>query len=193
MAMVEMQTMRRLLNPAAKCRRVAASRTVCTDALNGDDGLRSVLADLDLMSTITRGIDGMSLALFTEMSRRPIRKVVVWRTLWRVAGCNFVGHGIRYAAGHYGGDLSGEYGRKSWLAEVIRFINDILPLRRRLWLVCLFTPSWWRRWALLRLGGCDCAGAVAGTDCYRTTENMLKLVPDSLREAAYDWVRRSGR
>jgi phosphate transport system permease protein len=27
----------------------------------------------------------------------------------------------------------------------------------------------------------------------RTTENMLKLVPDSLREAAMRWVRRSGR
>ncbi|MFO6425718.1 hypothetical protein ACLBOM_02240 [Escherichia coli] len=41
-----------------------------------------------------------------------------------------------------------EYGRKSWLAEVIRFINDILLYpRRRLWLVCLFTPSWWRRWS----------------------------------------------
>ncbi len=87
MAMVEMQTTGRWLNPAVKCRRVAASRTVLADALDGDDGLRSVLADLDFKSTITRGIDGMSLALFTEMTRRPIRKAVVWRTLWRVAGC----------------------------------------------------------------------------------------------------------
>ncbi len=104
-----------------------------------------------------------------------------------------MGHGIRYAAGHYGGDLSGGYGRKSWLAEVIRFINDILLSRRRLWLVCLSTPSWWHRWSLLRLGGRNCAGAVAGADRYPTTENMLKLVPDSLREAAYARVHRSGR
>lgn len=40
-----------------------------------------------------------------------------------------------------------EYGRKSWLAEVIRFINDICSPHRRLWLVFLFTPSWWRRWS----------------------------------------------
>ncbi len=87
MAMVEMQTTAAWLNPAAKCRRVAASKTVLRCALNGDDGLRSVLADLDFNVPITRGIDGMSLALFTEMTPPPIRKAVVWRTPWRVAAC----------------------------------------------------------------------------------------------------------
>ncbi len=37
-----------------------------------------------------------------------------------------LGYRIGYAAGDYGRDLSGGYGRKSRLAEIIRFINDIL-------------------------------------------------------------------
>ena len=56
-----------------------------------------------------------------------------------------------------------EYGRKSWLAEVIRFINDILLSARLSWWVCSFTPLWWRRWntspagrVLLRWRCCRC-------------------------------------
>lgn len=40
-----------------------------------------------LMSTITRGIDGMSLALFTEMTRRRTRRAAGWRTPWRGVDC----------------------------------------------------------------------------------------------------------
>lgn len=60
-----------------------------------------------LMSTITRGIDGMSLALFTETTPPPNTEGGGLANAPRVAAVNFVGHGIRYAAGHYGGDLSG--------------------------------------------------------------------------------------
>ncbi len=52
-----------------------------------------------LMSTITRGIDGMSLALFTEMTPPP-----------NTAGGGIIdslGYRIGYAAGDYGRDLSG--------------------------------------------------------------------------------------
>ncbi|VFS15337.1 phosphate transporter permease subunit PtsA [Enterobacter cancerogenus] len=61
-----------------------------------------------LMSTITRGIDGMSLALFTEMTPPPNTAggglanalagsglLILWATVFW------------YAAGHHGGDLSG--------------------------------------------------------------------------------------
>ncbi|TGC97134.1 phosphate ABC transporter permease PtsA, partial [Salmonella enterica subsp. enterica serovar Wilhelmsburg] len=80
-----------------------------------------------LMSTITRGIDGMSLALFTEMTPPPNTAggglanalagsglLILWATV--------LGTPLGIMAGIY----LAEYGRKSWLAEVIRFINDIL-------------------------------------------------------------------
>jgi hypothetical protein len=45
-------------------------------------------------------------------------------------------------------------------------------------------PSWWRRWALLRLRGQLALSLIAIPVVVRTTENMLRLVPGSLREAA---------
>ncbi len=50
-----------------------------------------------LMSTITRGIDGMSLALFTEMTPPPGGEWII----------DSLGYRIGYAAGDYGRDLSG--------------------------------------------------------------------------------------
>jgi phosphate transport system permease protein len=80
-----------------------------------------------LFSTVTRGIDGMSLALFTEMTPPPNTAggglanalagsglLILWATVF--------GTPLGIMAGIY----LAEYGRKSWIAEVIRFINDIL-------------------------------------------------------------------
>ncbi len=86
-----------------------------------------------------------------------------------------------------------EYGRKSWLAEVIRSLTTFCSPRRRLWLVCLFTHRGGANGALLRLGGRDCAGALQVPIVIRTTENMLKLVPDSCVKRLMRWVHRSGR
>lgn len=80
-----------------------------------------------LMATITRGFDGMSLALFTEMTPPPNTAggglanalagsglLILWATVF--------GTPLGILAGIY----LAEYGRKSVLAEIIRFINDIL-------------------------------------------------------------------
>lgn len=80
-----------------------------------------------LFSTVTKGMDGMSLALFTEMTPPPNTEggglanaivgsglLILWATV--------IGTPLGILAGVY----LAEYGRKSWLAEVTRFINDIL-------------------------------------------------------------------
>lgn len=61
-----------------------------------------------LMSTITRGIDGMSLALFTEITPPP--NTAGGGLANALAGSGlliFLGYRIGYAAGDYGRDLSG--------------------------------------------------------------------------------------
>ena len=87
-----------------------------------------------LMSTITRGIDGMSLALFTEMTPPPNTAggglanalagsglLILWATVF--------GTPLGIMAGIY----LAEYGRKSVLAEIIRFINDIAAIFRAIY------------------------------------------------------------
>lgn len=80
-----------------------------------------------LFSTVVRGIDGMSLALFTEMTPPPntagggLANAIVGSGLL-IFWATVFGTPLGIMAGIY----LAEYGRKSIVAEVIRFINDIL-------------------------------------------------------------------
>ena len=135
-----------------------------------------------LMSTITRGIDGMSLALFTEMTAggglanalAGSGLLILWATVF--------GTPLGIMAGIY----LAEYGRKSWLAEVIRFINDILLSAPSIvvglfvYTIVVAKMEHFSGWA-----GVIALALLQVPIVIRTTENMLKLVPDSLREAAY--------
>ena len=140
-----------------------------------------------LFSTVVRGIDGMSLALFTEMTPPPNTAggglanalagsglLILWATVF--------GTPLGIMAGIY----LAEYGRKSWLAEVIRFINDILLSAPSIvvglfvYTIVVAQMEHFSGWA-----GVIALALLQVPIVIRTTENMLKLVPDSLREAAY--------
>lgn len=140
-----------------------------------------------LMATITRGFDGMSLALFTEMTPPPNTAggglanalagsglLILWATVF--------GTPLGILAGIY----LAEYGRKSVLAEIIRFINDILLSAPSIvvglfvYTIVVAQMQHFSGWA-----GVIALALLQVPIVIRTTENMLKLVPDSLREAAY--------
>jgi len=140
-----------------------------------------------LFTTVVKGVDGMSLALFTENTPPPNTAggglanaiagsglLILWSTV--------VGTPLGILAGVY----LAEYGRKSALAEVIRFINDILLSAPSI-VVGLFVYSV----VVTRMGHFSGIAGVLSLALLqipiviRTTENMLKLVPDSMREAAY--------
>ncbi|MDC9603636.1 MULTISPECIES: phosphate ABC transporter permease PstA [Xenorhabdus] len=140
-----------------------------------------------LISTVTKGIDGMSLALFTEMTPPPNTEggglanaivgsglLIFWATVF--------GTPLGIMAGIY----LAEYGRHSWLAEIIRFINDILLSAPSIvvglfvYTVVVTKMQHFSGWA-----GVMALALLQIPIVIRTTENMLKLVPDNLREAAY--------
>ncbi|MFG1174597.1 phosphate ABC transporter permease PstA [Erwiniaceae bacterium CAU 1747] len=140
-----------------------------------------------LFATVTRGIDGMSLSLFTENTPPPNTAggglanalagsglLIFWSTVF--------GTPLGIMAGIY----LAEYGRKSWLAEVIRFINDILLSAPSIvvglfvYTIVVAQMQHFSGWA-----GVVALALLQIPIVIRTTENMLKLVPDSLREAAY--------
>ncbi|WP_350025048.1 phosphate ABC transporter permease PstA [Providencia rettgeri] len=140
-----------------------------------------------LFSTVTKGIDGMSLNLFTEMTPPPNTQggglanaivgsglLILWATV--------IGTPLGILAGIY----LAEYGRKSWLASVTRFINDILLSAPSIvvglfvYTIVVAQMQHFSGWA-----GVVALALLQIPIVIRTTENMLKLVPDSLREAAY--------
>jgi phosphate transport system permease protein len=138
-----------------------------------------------LGALIWEGFSGLSLAVFTEMTPPPgsagglLNPIV--GSLIMTGLAVLIGTPIGILAGTY----MAEYGRYSKLSSVVRFINDILLSAPSI-VVGLFVYE-----AMVRPMGhfSGIAGAIALAIIVipvvvRTTEDMLLLVPDSLREAA---------
>lgn len=132
-----------------------------------------------------QGFSGLSLRVFTEMTPPPgaaggLLNAIVG-SLIMTALALLIGAPIGILAGTY----MAEYGRHSHLTSVVRFINDILLSAPSI-VVGLFIY-----YVMVRPMGhfSGIAGAVVLAVLVipvmvRTTEDMLTLVPDTLREAA---------
>jgi phosphate transport system permease protein len=87
--------------------------------------------------------------------------------------------------GIFAGIYLAEYGNRGWLAPVTRFINDILlsapsiVIGLFIYEMYVFQVGHFSAWA-----GSLALALIVIPVVVRTTENMLRLVPDSLREAA---------
>jgi len=140
-----------------------------------------------LYTTLSLGIGGLSVELFTQSTPPPntdgggLLNAIVG-SLLLVVVATFVGTPLGILAGIY----LAEYGQKGWLAGVTRFINDILLSAPSI-VVGLFVYAL----VVAKMGHFSgWAGAIALAllqipIVIRTTENMLKLVPNNLREAAF--------
>jgi len=140
-----------------------------------------------LFETFRLGLGGLALSVFTESTPPPQADVgglanAIVGSLIMVSLATALGTPIGVLAGIY----LAEYGRKSWLGATTGFISDIL----------LSAPS-------IVIGLFIYAAVVAQTKTFsgfagvlalalivipvvvRTTANMLGLVPNALREAAY--------
>ena len=140
-----------------------------------------------LYTTLSLGVGGLSASLFTQSTPPPntdgggLANAIVG-TLMLVGAATVVGTPVGVLAGVY----LAEYGRKGWLASVTRFINDILLSAPSI-VVGLFVYAiivekmgHFSGWA-----GVISLGLLQVPIVIRTTENMLKLVPNALREAAF--------
>lgn len=140
-----------------------------------------------LYSTLTRGISGMSWTLFTESTPATgtpgggLANAIVGSGLF-IFWSTIIGTPLGILAGIY----LAEYSQRSLFAELVRFVNDILLSAPSI-VVGLFIYFI----VVMNTGGFSgWAGILALTllqipIVVRTTENMLKLVPNNLREAAY--------
>lgn len=140
-----------------------------------------------LYTTLSLGISGVSLELFTQSTPPPntdggglANAIVGSLLLVVIATC--VGTPIGVLAGVY----LAEYGQKGWLARTTRFINDILLSAPSI-VVGLFVYAL----VVTKMGhfsgwsGVIALALLQIPIVIRTTENMLRLVPNALREAAF--------
>jgi phosphate transport system permease protein len=138
-----------------------------------------------LATLIYNGISAINLQIFTEMTPPPGDKGgllnAIFGSIVLTIGATVLSTPIGMLAGTY----LAEYGKKSLLAETIRFINDILlsapsiVVGLFIYEVLVVPMGHFSAWA-----GIVVLAVIAIPVIVRTTEDMLNLVPNGLREAA---------
>lgn len=138
-----------------------------------------------LGTLLVEGIGALSSSVFTEMTPPPGEAGGLLNAI--VGSLLMVGIGILIAMpiGVLAGIYLAEYGQRGWLAPLTRFVNDILlsapsiVLGLFIYAVYVANVKHFSGWA-----GSMALALIAIPVIVRSTDNMLMLVPNSLREAA---------
>jgi phosphate transport system permease protein len=139
-----------------------------------------------LFDVFMLGVGGLSMGLFTEMTPPPggqggLANAIVG-SLIMVGLATLIGTPIGVLAGIY----LAEYSQRGWLGSATRFINDILLSAPSIVLgLFIYTLVVARMGSFSGFAGILALALIVIPVVVRTTENMLILVPNSLREAAF--------
>jgi phosphate transport system permease protein len=138
-----------------------------------------------LFTLLKYGFGGINLAMFTQMTPPPgstggLLNAIAGSLMMAIAG-TLIGTPVGILAGIY----LAEFGKRGWLAPTTRFINDILlsapsiVIGLFVYEVVVASSRHFSGWA-----GALALSLIVIPVVVRTTENMLRLVPDTMREAA---------
>jgi len=139
-----------------------------------------------LYTLAAAGLHAFSPALFSQMTPPPGGKGGLLNAIVGSLIIATTGTAIGTPVGILAGIYLAEYGSRGWLAPATRFINDILLSAPSIiiglfvYQVYVFQVKHFSAWA-----GSFALALIVIPIVIRTTENMLRLVPDSLREAAF--------
>ena len=140
-----------------------------------------------LVTLLIKGIDGLSLNMLTQTTPAPgsegggLMNAIVGSLM--LVGLATV---ISTPIGIFAGIYLAEYGEENWLAQVTRFVTDIMlsapSIVIGLFVYALYVANvkHFSGWA-----GSIALSLIAVPVVVRTTDNMLRLVPNSLLEAAF--------
>lgn len=140
-----------------------------------------------LWTVFELGLSGLSLALFTEMTPPPGAETggllnAIVGSLILVVLATLLGTPVGILTGVY----LAEYGRYHWLGKTTRFINDLLlsapsiVIGLFVYAVVVAQTGKFSAWS-----GVIALALIVLPVVVRTTENMLQLIPNTLREAAF--------
>lgn len=140
-----------------------------------------------LFTLVIKGVGAINLAIFTQTTPAPgsegggLMNAIVG-SLLMVGAAVFISTPIGILAGIY----LAEYGEVSWFAKVTRFVTDIMlsapsiVIGLFIYAIYVANVKHFSGWA-----GSFAISLIAIPVVVRTTDNMLNLVPTSLREAAF--------
>ena len=138
-----------------------------------------------LWTLFGQGLSAISLSMFTQTTPPPGSNGglanAIFGSLLMSLLATLIGTPIGILAGTY----VAEYGRRGWLGPATRFINDILlsapsiVIGLFVYAVYVANVNHFSGWA-----GAFALALIVIPVVLKTTENMLRLVPDTMREAA---------
>ena len=138
-----------------------------------------------LWTLLSNGIAAMSWTLFTQMTPAPGSQGGLLNAIYGSLAMTVLGILVGTPIGMLAGTYLAEYGRHSRLCTVVRFINDVLLSAPSI-IIGLFVYTL----VVLRMGhfsaiaGAVALGIIAMPVMVRTTEDMLNLVPKSMRDGS---------
>jgi phosphate transport system permease protein len=140
---------------------------------------------LILGTLLYKGFSGIDLKLFTEMTPPPGEDGGLLNPIVGSLLMNVFAVAVATPIGILAGTYLAEYGRHARLSSVVRFVNDILlsapsiVLGLFIYEVVVIPMGHFSAWA-----GAAVLATIVIPVVVRTTENMLLLIPNTLREAA---------
>ncbi len=140
-----------------------------------------------LIETIRLGVGGLAVSVFTQMTPPPnaetggLANAIVGSGIM-VGMATLIGTPIGVLAGVY----LAEYGKGTWLGRITQFINDILLSAPSIVIgLFIYAVVVARFRSFSAFAGVLALSLIVIPVVVRTTENMLSLIPNALREAAY--------
>ncbi len=138
-----------------------------------------------LWTLLDHGLPALTSAVFTQMTPPPGSTGGLLNAIFGSLMMTVIGTLIGTPIGILAGTYLAEFGQRGWLAPVTRFINDILlsapsiVIGLFVYEVYVVHVRHFSGWA-----GTIALAIIVIPIVIRTTENMLRLVPSTLREAA---------
>jgi phosphate transport system permease protein len=140
-----------------------------------------------LWDTLWLGVRGLNAAVFVQDTPPPnadiggLRNAIVG-SIGMVLAATAIGTPVGILAGVY----LAEYGQRGWLGSVTRFINDILLSAPSIVIgLFVYTVIVAQTRKFSAFAGIVALALIVIPVVIRTTENMLALVPNALREATF--------
>ena len=146
-----------------------------------------------LWTLIKNGVAGLTPAVFSAMTPPPGSSGGLLNAIYGSAVMTLIGILIGGPVGMLAGTYLAEYGRASYLSSVIRFVNDVLLSAPSI-IIGLFVYELMvvRMGHFSAIAGAVALAIIAMPVTVRTTEDMLNLVPQGMKDAstamgAYPW------
>lgn len=138
-----------------------------------------------ILTLLVKGAEALSFTLFTQPTPPPGGDGGLLNAIVGSVMMAFMGTLIGTPIGILAGTFLAEYGKTGWLAPATRFLNDVLLsapsiiIGLFIYAVYVAQVGHYSGWA-----GSFALGILVIPVVVRSTDNMLSLVPNSLREAA---------